>query len=81
MTKEIKIMSKSEIYRTKMQNGKCDIYGSVNLKGIPAYNSEEVENMRRMAERGLEKSRLEGRGAYVDMFQYILDCYGRVYNK
>ncbi len=73
-------MSKSEIYRKQVQKGERYSYDSVKLKDVPTYSSEEVENMRRMAERGLEKSCLEGRGAYVDMFQHILDCYGRVYN-
>ncbi len=73
-------MSKSEIYRKRVQKGNRPSQDTVEFKDVPTFNSEEVENMRRMAERGLEKSRLEGRGAYVDMFQHILDCYGRVYN-
>jgi hypothetical protein len=39
---------------------------------------EEVENIRRMAERGLTRSEGEKDSGYVDTFQHILDCTQRL---
>lgn len=39
---------------------------------------EEVENIRRMAERGLIRSEKEKDSGYVDTFQHILDCSQRL---
>ncbi len=74
-------MNKSEIYRKQVQNAKRYSPSSAKLKDVPTFNSDEVENMRRMAERGLHRAQLEKKNAYIDMFQHILDCYGRVYNE
>ncbi len=73
-------MNKSEIYRKRIQKGERPSQDTVEFKDVPTFNSDEVENMRRMAERGLYRAQLENNSAYVDMFQHILNCYGRVYN-
>ncbi len=73
-------MSKSEIYRKQVQNCKRYSHNSVKLKDVPTFNLDEVENMRRMAERGLHRAQLEKKSAYIDMFQHIVDCYERIYN-
>jgi len=52
---------------------------TIQLKDIQIFNSDEIENMRRMASRGLMRAQLEKQGAYIDMFQHILDCYSRVF--
>ncbi len=73
-------MNKSEIYHKRIQKGERPSQDTVEFKDVPTFNSDEVENMRRMAERGLYRAQLENNSAYVDMFQHILNCYGRVYN-
>ena len=41
-------------------------------------NLEELENIRRMAERGLKAAQYPPMDAvYIDIFQHILDCYSR----